>query len=119
MNLKKAYKDFFNPRLSTEEFEKAFTRSKVPNEITAMIYDDKHPKFTVRVLGEVQNSHTTFRSTYLSVVWNQYGECFRNGVRLKTFDLIHPDRQEIDSSKIVLAASIGWLITLLITSLWN
>lgn len=115
MKIKTIWKEFFNPRFSTEELENSKTRSGVKFEIATMIFEDKREHFPTRTLGRV----TLKTGSTLIVVWDQHGECWYIGKRLPQFDLIRPTQKEIDASKPAFIAMLGLFIMTIITLIFN
>jgi hypothetical protein len=115
MNLKRAIKNIFNPRFTTSDMERAFTRAGVRNEIIDMFYDDDYPKLPATAMGYVFLPG----DKPLKVNWNQHGECLCEGARMNSFDLVHPEQREIDSAKFVCLSLTGIIIVLLFTSLFE
>lgn len=115
MNIKTIWKEFFNPRFSTSEMENSKTRSGVKFEIATLIFDDKRQHYPTRALGRV----TISASIKQIVVWDQHGECMKDGKRLPEYDLIRPTQKEIDASKPAFIAMVGLFLMLIITLIFN
>lgn len=115
MKIKKIINGFMTPRFTTEELEKSKTRSGAEFEIATLIFDDKREHFPTRVLGRATNS----LGVKIIVIWNQYGECIKDGGRLPEFDLVHPNQKNIDAAKPVFAGMLGLILFIIITILWN
>lgn len=121
MDLKKAIKNFWTPRMTMEEFESAHTRNHYPVEIQSVIYDDEAPRMPLRVMAIVTPRFTS-RHEKINldwIVWNQYGECFSDGTRKRELDLIHPNISEIASAQICTVSIIVVALVIICTSIWN
>ena len=115
MKIKTIWKEFFNPRFTTEELENSRTRGGVKFEIKSLIFDDEREHFPTRAIGRVALKS----GSMLIVVWNQHGECMYEGNRMPQFDLLRPTQKEIDAAKPVFVSMVGIIILLLITIIFN
>jgi hypothetical protein len=115
MNIKTANKNFWTPRMTLSEFERAQTRNKHSFEIVSVIYDDNYPGLPIRIIGIIDTKHTGKKQ----IVWNQYGECFFYGNRMKEYDLIHPSASQIASAQICSLSLLFIIVVIVCTSLWN
>jgi hypothetical protein len=115
MKIKTKLKEFFNPRFTTTELENSNTRSRVIYEITSLIYDDKRQHYPTRAIGKV----TTTAGSKLIVVWDQNGNCMKDGNRLPEYDIIRSTQKEIDASRPAFVALVGIFIMVIFTLIFD
>lgn len=112
MNINKIFKEFVNPRLTTQEMENSQTKCGCEFQIITMFFDDNKPHLPTMAIGKIN----TGQGLKIPATWNQYGECTVNSRRVKSFDLIAPSQKEIDEAKPVIVALVSVVLTI-ITSL--
>ena len=97
MIFKKTFSDLFNPRFSTGEIESSKLKCNLHFETTDLYFDDLKRGYPTHILGFVK----TKRGIKIRSAWNQQGECWVTGIRVKSFDMIRPTQREMDSAKTV------------------
>ena len=108
MNIKKTIKEIINPRFSIDEIENGHTKCGFEFKITALFFDDNKRHFPTKALGWID----PVQESKIIATWNLRGECFVNGRRIKSFNLIKSTQKEIDAIRPVLLGLI--LISLLL-----
>lgn len=98
--INKPFKKNADHRFTTEEMEKSKTRCGCEFKITSLFFDDNKPQFPTKAMGCI----STGQGWKIIATWNQYGECTVGSTRIKPFDLIKYDDQQVDEQK---TASIG------------
>jgi len=98
MNFKQIIKEIMNPRFSIEEMENSHTKCGCEFKITTLFFDDNKRHFPTQVLGWIDPE----QGNKIMATWNLRGECFVNGNRIKSFNLIKSTQKEIDAIRTVL-----------------
>ena len=98
MKFKQIIKKIMNPRFSVEELENSHTKCGWEFKITTMFFDDNKRHFPTQALGWID----PVQGNKIIATWNLRGECFVNGRRIKSFNLIKSTQKEIDAIKPVL-----------------
>ena len=109
MNIKKTIKEIINPRFSIDEIENSHTKCGFEFKITALFFDDNKRHFPTKALGWID----PVQESKIIATWNQHGECWVNGNRIISFDLVRPTLKEIEALKPVFMGMI-FIILLLI-----
>ena len=110
MNIKKSIKEFFKPRLTTQEMEFSETRCGCDHEIISLFFDDNKPHFPTMAMGYID----TGQVIKIMATWNQHGECMVNFRRMNSFDLLTESQKEFEEAKPVF---IGMLCFIAIITL--
>ena len=93
MKFKQIIKEILNPRFSVEELENSHTECGWEFKITTMFFDDNKRHFPTQALGWI----APVQGNKIIATWNLRGECFVNGSRIKSFNLIKSTLKEIDA----------------------
>jgi hypothetical protein len=107
-SFRKRVYEFFNLRLTTEDFEEARTACGIKHVITSMDFDNVN--FPNNVKGEVFHE-----GRWRFVAWDEYGKCTATGIAdAHCYDLILPDHGKKTSAKcIVLAATVFFIVLII------
>ena len=109
MNIKKTIKEIINPRFSIDEIENGHTKCGFEFKITALFFDDNKRHFPTKALGWID----PVQESKIIATWNQDGECWVNGNRIISFDLVRHTLKEIEALKPMFMGMI-FIILLLI-----
>lgn len=114
MKVNQVLKNFFMVRFTTAEMEQSRTRCGVDFEIIEISYDDntRFPRWAIGFV--VVDGYFDYK-----VTWNEYGECNVHGHRIRSFDLIRPRENILDSERVALVGTIGIVIILIVMMIWN
>jgi len=102
MKFKQTIKEIINPRFSIDEIENGHTKCGFEFKITAMFFDDNKRHFPTKALGWID----PVQESKIIATWNQHGQCWVNGKRIISFDLLRPTQKVIDAIKPVFLGMI-------------
>ena len=102
MKFKQTIKEIINPRFSIDEIENGHTKCGFEFKITAMFFDDNKRHFPTKALGWID----PVQESKIIATWNQHGQCWVNGKRIISFDLVRPTQKVIDAIKPVFLGMI-------------
>ena len=108
MKFKQTIKEIINPRFSIDEIENGHTKCGFEFKITAMFFDDIKRHFPTKALGWID----PVQESKIIATWNQHGQCWVNGKRIISFDLVRPTQKVIDAIKPVFLGMITIILLL-------
>ena len=108
MNINKTIKEIINPRFSIDEIENGHTKCGFEFKITALFFDDNKRHSPTKALGWID----PVQESKIVATWNQHGECWVNGNRIISFDLIRPTQKEIGALSPVFLGMITIILLL-------
>ncbi len=89
MKFKQILKEIITPRFSVDELERSHTKCGCEFKMTSLFFDDNKSHYPTKILGWID----PVQGSKIIGTWNQYGECWVNCTRIKSFDLQRPTQK--------------------------